>query len=202
MTNINAVVAIYGSHDEAEVAVKELLRARFDMRQLSIVGRDFHTDESVVGYYNTGDRMKRWGKQGAFWGGIWGLLFGSAFFLVPGFGPFLVAGPMVSWIVGALEGSLVVGGLTAIGAGLYGLGIPKDSILRYETALQVGKFVLVVHGSAKDAARARVILGGTAPEAVESHDIPHHVAQAFHDHLNGLTPPAPVVLVRHEKFQQ
>jgi len=201
MNNINAVVAVYGSHNEAEVAVKELLRARFDMRQLSIVGRDFHTEESVVGYYNIGDRMKQWGKQGAFWGGIWGLLFGSAFFLVPGFGPFLVAGPLVAWIVGALEGSLVVGGLSAIGAGLYGLGIPKDSILSYETALQVGKFVLVIHGSAKDAARARVILTGTAPESVESHDIPPHVAQAFH-HLVAIAPSPKQPLVRHEKFQQ
>ena len=50
------------------------------MKKLSIVGRDYHTDEHVVGYYNTGDRMKVWGKAGAFWGGLWGFLFGSAFF--------------------------------------------------------------------------------------------------------------------------
>jgi len=40
------------------------------MKKLSIVGRDYHTDEHVVGYYNTGDRMKVWGKTGAFWGGF------------------------------------------------------------------------------------------------------------------------------------
>ena len=38
------------------------------MNQLSIVGRDYHTEEHVVGYYNAGDRMKYWGKLGAFWG--------------------------------------------------------------------------------------------------------------------------------------
>jgi HSP20 family molecular chaperone IbpA len=97
----------------------------------------------VVGYYNAGDRMKVWGKTGAFWGGLWGLLFGSAFFWIPGLGPLLVAGPLVSWIVGALEGAVVVGGLSAMGAGLYSLGIPKDSILRYETALKTDKFVLI-----------------------------------------------------------
>jgi hypothetical protein len=37
-----------------------------------IVGKGYHTDEQVVGYYNTGDRMKVWGKNGAFWGGFWG----------------------------------------------------------------------------------------------------------------------------------
>jgi uncharacterized membrane protein len=165
----NAVVAIYKSHTEAEAAVQELQHSGFDMRKLSIVGRDPHTDEHVVGYYNAGDRMKYWGKMGAFWGGIWGLLFGSAFFLIPGVGPFLVAGPLVGWIVGALEGAVVVGGLSAIGAGLYSLGIPKDSILRYETALKTGKFVLIAHGTAAEASRAREIINRTSPEALEEH---------------------------------
>ena len=69
------------------------------MKKLSIVGKGYHTDEQVVGYYNTGDRMKYWGKVGAFWGGFWGLLFGSALFMIPGLGPILVAGPLVAWIV-------------------------------------------------------------------------------------------------------
>src|SRR5580698_11111553 len=130
----DAVVAIYESHAEAEKALKELQRAGFDMKRLSIVGKDYHSEENVVGYYNAGDRMKRWGKSGAFWGGIWGLLLGSAFFAIPGIGPVLVAGPLVAWIVGALEGAVVVGGLGAIGAGLYSIGIPKDSVVKYETA--------------------------------------------------------------------
>src|SRR5580700_9108311 len=155
MTKNNAVVAIYKSHTEAEAAVKELQQAGFDMKRLSIVGRDYHTDENVVGYYNAGDRMKYWGAAGAFWGGIWGLLFGSAFFFVPGIGPLLVAGPLVSWIVGALEGAVVLGGLSAIGAGLYSLGIPKDSILRYETAVKTGKFVVIAHGSTEEVIHAR-----------------------------------------------
>ncbi len=165
----NAVVAIYKSHTEAEAGVKELQHSGFDMKKLSIVGRDYHTDEHVIGYYNAGDRMKYWGKMGAFWGGIWGLLFGSAFFLIPGVGPLLIAGPLVGWIVGALEGAVVVGGLSAVGAGLCSLGIPKDSILRYETAVKTGKFVVIAHGTAEEATRAREIINRTNPEALEEH---------------------------------
>jgi hypothetical protein len=168
-TKHNAVVAIYRSHAEAEAAIKELQHSGYDMKKLSIVGRDYHTDEHVVGYYNAGDRMKYWGKTGAFWGGIWGMLFGSAFFLIPGFGPLLVAGPLVTWIVGALEGAVVMGGLSAIGAGLYSLGIPKNSILQYETALKTGKFVLIAHGTAEEAIRAREIIHHTNPEVLEEH---------------------------------
>ena len=104
-----------------------------------------------------------------FWGGLWGLLFGSAFFWIPGLGPLLVAGPLVSWIVGALEGAVLVGGLSAVGAGLYSLGIPKNSILQYETALKTGKFVLIAHGSLDETARAKEILGRTTPETLEHH---------------------------------
>ena len=118
MAENNAVVGIYNSHTEAEASIKELQRSGFDMKKLSIVGKDYHTEEHVVGYYNAGDRMKVWGKLGAFWGGFWGFLFGSAFFFIPGIGPLIVFGPLVGWIVGALEGAVVVGGLSALGAGL------------------------------------------------------------------------------------
>jgi hypothetical protein len=169
MSKNNSVVAIYPSHTAAEAAIKELQKSGFDLKKLSILGRDYHTDEHVVGYYNVGDRMKVWGKTGAFWGGVWGLFFGSAFFWVPGLGPLLVAGPLVSWIVGALEGAVVVGGLSAIGASLYSLGIPKDSILQYETDLKAGKFVLLAHGSVDDVGRAKDILTRTEPVTLEHH---------------------------------
>lgn len=63
-----------------EHTIKERQQSSFDVRKLSIVGRDHHKDEHLAGYYNAGDRMKYWGKMGAFWGGVWGLAFGSAFF--------------------------------------------------------------------------------------------------------------------------
>jgi hypothetical protein len=143
----NATVAVFDTHTEADDAVKELQKAGFDMKKLSVVGKDYHTEEQVVGYYNAGDRIKHWGKFGAFWGGLWGLLFGAAFFWVPGIGPVLVGGPLVAWIIAALEGAVLVGGISAIGAGLVSLGIPKDSIVEYESALKAGKFVVVAHGT-------------------------------------------------------
>lgn len=170
-TDNNTVVAIYKSHDEAEAAVKELQRSGFDLKKLSIVGRDYHTDEQVVGYYNTGDRVKYWGAQGAFWGGIWGWLMGSAFFIVPGVGPMVIAGPLVGWLIGALEGAVVVGGVSALGACLYSQGIPKNSILKYETALKSGKFVVIAHGTGEDVSHARKVIDRTAAETLEEHQI-------------------------------
>jgi hypothetical protein len=169
MSEQNAVVAVYDTHIGAEEAVKKLQRAGIDMRTLSIVGKGSHTDEHAVGYYNTGDRMEYWGKTGAFWGGFWGLLFGSAFFAIPGIGPVLAAGPVVAWIVGALEGAAIVGGVSAIGAGLYSIGIPKDSVVQYELAIKTDKFLVMVHGTASEVEKAREFLESTRPLSVTVH---------------------------------
>jgi hypothetical protein len=117
----------------------------------------------VVGYYNTGDRMKYWGKVGAFWGGFWGLLFGSALFMIPGLGPILVAGPLVAWIVAGLEGAVEVGALGVLGAGLFSIGIPKDSIVKYQTALTTDQFLLIAHGTTAEVAKAKDIIASTNP---------------------------------------
>ncbi len=154
MSEKNSLVVVYGSHSNAQAAIKELQKSGFDIKKLSILGKEYHTEEHVVGYYNAGDRMKYWGKMGAFWGGVWGLLVGAAFFIIPGVGPVLIAGPLVAGVVGALEGAVVGGGLSALGAGLYSIGIP---------------FLLVVHGTAEEMMKAKSILKVTSPEESNIH---------------------------------
>ena len=172
MSATNSVVAIYDAHEQAEHAIKQLQEAGVDMKSLSIAAKDTHTDEHVVGYYNAGDRMKYWGKVGAFWGGFWGLLFGSAAFAIPGIGPVLVAGPLVGWIISVLEGAVVVGGVSALGAGLVSIGIPKDSVIKYEVALKTDKFLLIIHGASDEVYKARFILDRIGCASYSVHDQP------------------------------
>jgi predicted alpha/beta-hydrolase family hydrolase len=82
-------------------------------------------------------------------------------------GPILAGGPVVAWIVGALEEAALVGGLTAFGAGIYSIGVPKDSVLKYETAIKTGKYVLIVHGSAAEIKDAKEIINSTGSESSE-----------------------------------
>ena len=174
----NSVVAIYSQHTTAENAIKELKDGGFDIKKLAIVGRDYQTESDVVGFYNTGDRMKYWGKWGAFWGGLWGLLVGAAFLIVPGIGPVVAAGSVVDWIVAALEGAIVVGGLSALGAGLYSIGIPKNSVVKYETSIKAGKFVLVAHGTAAEVAKARDTLKTSGAEQIDTYQPSTEVERA------------------------
>jgi hypothetical protein len=96
-------------------------------------------------------------------------LFGSAFFFIPGIGPLIVFGPLVSWLVGGLEGAVVVGGLSALGAGLYSIGIPKDSIVEYETAIKSDKFLVMAHGTAEEVAMATRVLETTGAAHIAAH---------------------------------
>ncbi len=155
---VESVVSVFDTHTEATNAMAALAEAGFDMKTVSIIGRGYHSEETVVGFYNTGERMATWGRNGLFWGGIWGMLFGSGFFLIPGLGPVLVAGPLVGWILGSLEGAVVGGGLSALAGALSGIGVPDDSIAMYETALKADKFVVVARCGSPQVDLARLIL--------------------------------------------
>jgi hypothetical protein len=158
MSNPDSAFFVFDTHAAAEDAIRTLGKSGFDMKKLSLVGKGYHSEEKPMGFYTAGDRIKAWGGTGAFWGGIWGMLLAPAVFLLPGIGVVGMAGPFVATLVGALEGAVVVGGLTALGAALAQIGVPKDQIIKYEAALKVDKYLLVVHGSAEDQEKARSVL--------------------------------------------
>jgi hypothetical protein len=158
---------IFGTHAAAEDAVRKLGTSGFDMKKLSLVGKGYHTEEHPVGFYTTGDRVKTWGGIGAFWGGIWGLLFAPALIFFPGLGLLAMAGPIAGALVAAVEGAVVIGGLSAFGAALSRVGVHRDSVIKYETALKSDKYLLIVHGNAEDAAKVRSMLSGSKESEAE-----------------------------------
>ncbi len=169
MEKQNVSVGVFKSHEAAEAVIKDLQKSGFDMKKLSIIGKDYHTEEHVIGFYNTGDRAKAWGKQGAFWGGFFGLLFGSAFLIIPVLGHVIVFGPMVSWMISSLEGAVVAGGLSALGGALFSIGIPKDSVVKYEDAVKASNFLVIAHGTVEEVNSAKEILNNANADEVSVH---------------------------------
>jgi hypothetical protein len=165
----DSVVAVFADHNAAETAVKKLTATGFEMKNLSVVGKGYHTDEKVVGFYNAGDRVKFWGKRGAFWGGLWGLFFGGLFLTIPVVGHVVVLGYLATIAIAGIENAVIVGGMSALGAALYSIGIPKDSVIQYETALKADSFLVMAHGTAEEMARAKTILGTVNPSRVDVH---------------------------------
>jgi hypothetical protein len=137
---VDSVIAVFADHNAAETAVKRLTTAGFEMKNLNVVGKGYHTDEKVVGFYNAGDRIKFWGKRGAFWGGFWGLFLGGLFMTIPVVGHVVVLGYLATIAIAGIENAVVIGGLSALGAALYIIGIPKNSVIQYETAVKATAF--------------------------------------------------------------
>ncbi len=177
----DSVIAVFDDHNEADAAVKRLSAGGFDMKKLSVVGKGYHTEEKVTGFYNAGDRIKMWGKRGAVWGGLWGLFFGGLFLSIPVVGHVIVLGYIAAAALSAAEGAVVVGGLSALGAALSSLGIPKDSVLKYETTIKTDGFLVMAHGTATEMARARGILESGHPSSIE-----HHAATVGAEHREAL----------------
>jgi hypothetical protein len=169
MENTDTVITVFADHPAAEAAIKKLTTAGFEMKNLSVVGKGYHTDEKVVGFYNTGDRVKFWGIRGAFWGGFWGLFLGGMFMAVPVVGQVVVLGYIATIVIAGIENALMVGGISALAAALYSIGVPNDSVIQYETALKTDSFLVMAHGPAAEIARAKTILGTANPTRVDLH---------------------------------
>ncbi len=169
MDNLETAIAVFPNHDAAEGAVKTLTAAGFAMTSLSVVGKGYHSEEKVIGFYSAGDRVKFWGSRGAFWGGFWGLFFGGLFLAAPLTGPVVVLGFLATIIASALENAIVVGGVAALAAALYSIGVPKDSVIQYESDIKADSFLVMVRGPAEDIARAKAIFGATNPSRLEIH---------------------------------
>ena len=160
MENQNSDVFVFKNHFDAENAIRLLNNSSFNMKHLSVIGKGYHTEEHPIGFYTKGDRIIGWGKFGAFWGAIWGLIFAPAVFLIPGFGVMALAGPVVTALVSALESAVIAGSLTALGSAMLELGVQKDQVIKYEVAIKADQFLLLVHGSNDEIEHAHSVLKG------------------------------------------
>ena len=164
------VIAVHATHGAAEAAVKALGQAGFDLKKVSIVGKGYRSEEHASGFYTVGDRVKAWGASGGLWGAAWGLLLGSAVFVMPPLGIVAAAGPITAVLVAALEGAAVVGGVSALSAALASVGMPPDHAVKYEAEIAADRFLLIVHGTQEDVSQARGILAAAgAPHALPFH---------------------------------
>jgi hypothetical protein len=158
MEHERPVVRVCETCAEAEDLIMRLEHAHCDMKSISIVGVNLQQEGQVAGCYTAGDRMRLWGMMGAFWGGVWGIFSGSAYFQIPGLGPTIVGGPLVDAMAGALERSDGEGGLSVLGVGLHRLGVPKSAVASYEAVLREAKLLLIASAGDESSTQARNLI--------------------------------------------
>src|SRR4051812_16912494 len=164
------IVAVYPDHESAEEAVRRLLKEGFEMKDVSIVGRDFQVTEEPIGFVSARDFAAVGAGTGAWVGGLFGLLLGAAFLVLPGVGPVVIAGPLSAALLGGLEGAVAGAALGALSGALVGWGIPKNQALKYEAQVKAGKFLVVVRGTPEQIERARTLLTTGKQENVDVYE--------------------------------
>ena len=123
-----------------------------------------------------------WGQNGAMWGGLWGLFFGGIMMTIPVIGSVVVLGHLAAMVFAAVQGAVVVGGLSAVGAAIFSIGIPEDSVIQYEEALKADGFLVVAHGPVDEMARARAILETMQPDSLDLHQDVKNIDKPPADH--------------------
>ena len=97
-----------------------------------------------------------------------------------------------------MEGAALVGGVSALAGALGSIGIPKDSVLRYEEAVKADHFLIMAHGSPEEITRAKDLLKSASPTDVTVHEgtcaahAGHAARQRREPHDHEAKSPAPV----------
>lgn len=163
-----SVVAVYRNHADAEKAVLRLRDGGIPVEKISIIGRDWRLREDIQGFYTPAQVAVEGAAEGAWMGGLFGLLLGFGLFLIPGAGPLVALGPLAGFIAGMAGGA----GIGALVSALMAAGVPEEEALRLQARLEAGEFLVVVNGTAEEVARAREILQGTDQTALQTYQRP------------------------------
>ena len=161
-----AVIAVFNDLESVQRAIVKLADDGFPIDRISIIGKDLQSEFRVNGFVTMGDIARPSAATGAWIGGLFGLLSGTALLFMPGAGPLIVLGSLASAAVGAAEGALVGG---AVGAVL-GHFVAREKLPKYERLVATGKYLVVVHGMEDDVERARRMLLEHGSTDVERHD--------------------------------
>ena len=161
------VIAVYPDHASAEDAVRRLQKEGIPMQDLSIIGKDFQAVEQPLGFVTTGTVAGAGAKVGAWAGGLFGLLVGAAFLILPGVGPVVIAGPLAAALLGGLEGAAAGAAFGGLTGALVGLGVSKDKAIRYESQVKAGKFLVTLRGDGPEVERAKSLFTAGKAETAE-----------------------------------
>lgn len=167
------LVAVYPNEEKADAVVKTLIDKDYQMDLISVLGKMHAIGDDTLGIYNlnANERMKGWGKQGAFWGGVWGALAAGLFF-VPGVGPVAAAGFVIEAIVGgaaAGAGAMAgAGALSQLAVAFHRSGIPEEKIKALHHAIEEGKYVVMLRGAESELEPWRKVLEAEHPLSIDN----------------------------------
>jgi hypothetical protein len=159
-----AVFGIFATTGEVEAAIDALQAAGFRSTDISVlVPEKAGKQETQRGKRMKTRRATAGGVSGAVLGGALGWLAGMGMIAIPGVGPLIAAGPIVSALAGVGIGGTVAG----ITSALISTGIPEHEAKKYERRVKGGGILMSVQADDEDwAVKARSLLHHTGAEDI------------------------------------
>lgn len=138
-----AVMCIVETRDQAESIVNQLQQSGFSSNDISVLFPNKSGTKDFAHEHNTKapEGAVTGVGAGGVLGGTLGLLAGIGALAIPGFGPFIAAGPLLAALSGAAAGAAVGG----VAGALIGMGIPEMEAKRYEGKIKGGNILISVH---------------------------------------------------------
>jgi hypothetical protein len=146
MSKNDSVVAIFHGNEKAWQAVRKIQQSGFDIHNLTVVGNSAPAGLDKTRDYNAGDWIKKWGFPSD-----------ATLYSISDIGPIAIEGPLVTAIAEGQEAGEVEAEFSALGAGLWRCGIPRDNVPQYETAVKSNNYLVIVHCTPDEVIRVKEI---------------------------------------------
>lgn len=157
-TSLDAgLIGAFTDVDRAEQAIAQLGKQGVPASAISLVSQGLSSKGKVHGFVTTGDVATVGSSNGAWVGGIFGILTGAALVFTPA-GPVVVAGGLAAALLGGLEGAGVGAGIGAVTGAIFGHFVAKRHIPKIESRLTSGEYLVVVNGDDDVRALANAVL--------------------------------------------
>jgi len=169
-TDRHLLLAFYDTDTQARNVLERLVEADYPLDQLSLLGKASSSGDDPLGVYypSSRERVLGWGRLGAFWGAVLGMISGAAgMFVLPGLGAMMLIGPIAEALAGAaIGGGLMAGGaaLSEVAVTIHRMGVPEDALESIEQRLRDGQYLLLLIAHTSELERWQRLLRNTGAD--------------------------------------
>ena len=140
-------VAVFESHPPAQKALYLLRTSENCLKNVSVAGKAYASDEKAAGMHNLQGRTTVWGGQGPFWSRLWADFGGGLMLSTPFMGSVAIFGNLAEILTVALHARQTIHGLTPFSSALFATGIPRSKVLAYENAVKAHGLLVLFQGT-------------------------------------------------------
>lgn len=163
-----SVSAIFKDREQIDRVIRRLLERGILRDDISVIGKNFHSETKIAGFITKKDVILGGLKQGAIFGSIFGsalaLLTGVGVLFVPFIGTLVAAGPLGAALLGAASGALAGSAGAGLVSALVTLGMPEEKAAVYQTRIEAGDFLVAVEVPADKTGEIQLLLESAGGE--------------------------------------